>query len=97
MIAGTNFPIPQSPDFTANRSPHIGDSTVGRGQDGPNIPQEVLAVVGETDLPLRSIKKRYPKLLLEIVNLPAEGGLSHSEDTRRPCKPSVLCNGFEVA
>jgi hypothetical protein len=55
------------------------------------------AVVGKTDLPLRSIEKGHPKLLLEIVNLPADGGLSHVEKACRARKPSAFRDRFEVA
>jgi hypothetical protein len=76
---------------------HIDDSPISRGQNGPGILQEALALVGETYPVFLSIKKRYPEFLLEIANLFADGGLGHVEETSRSRKPSIFCDGDEVA
>jgi hypothetical protein len=56
----------------------------------------LLAVIGEADPSIVTIEESDPQFQFKIVDLLADGGLSHVKDTRSATDAAALCNRGEV-
>jgi hypothetical protein len=62
-------------------------------QDVICLIQYPCASLGQPDFPLRSVKQRDSKLLLELPDLPAQRRLADTQTRSRAAEVQLLCHG----
>jgi hypothetical protein len=72
----------------------IGEFGGGRGQ-AHGLVEHQSALVGELDAVAAAEEESEPQLLFELLDLPGDGGLRHTETPSRPAQAQLLGDGDE--